>query len=498
LLHGNRGRALVRGEAPARASRSGEMQHQARRSSGTGNLGRSATQPVVRGRSSTLQRAGVALSEPHPVTPPAATPPGVSQSGIVAATAGGGPPESSLSSAPSEATVEAAASSTAAASASLEDPVGLTPASLKHLKRQRDTLHEEKLRLLAEVAALQAQLKEQKEQVVTLEARAREMEARHREDLEAACQREEAQRSRGDELERLNAKLEDALALREAELVRLREALEEQRNLTKEVCEASEQRANASFSRAADARDHEERIRQLQAENQALKQQLARQAKEHEEMAKTVAEAMAAAEKAMAMHASHAKRVEQLKSAKLGEAINQKVELHISVPRVTLTYNNSPPLLVSAAAGLGEGQIRDFLNREVFPHFEPLWVRMDTLDMAPDGSSKRAYCTKMLERLTEAVKTFVVRSQEADDSALTAAATSVQVVKGNASSAAGAGGGGTLASQASGGSSGGQGAGGAAAALGSADRERLLELLRSGDDRALDSKLLQLLEKGGR
>merc|ERR1719284_1065914 len=103
-----------------------------------------------------------------------------------------------------------------------------------------------------------------------------------------------------------------------------------------------------------------------------------------------------------------------MRVTKLAEAINQKVELHISVPRVTLSYNNAPPLLVSCAAGIFEGRMRDFLEREVFPHFEPLWVRMDDLDQAPDGSSKRAYCTRMLERLTEAIKGFVMKSQLSD------------------------------------------------------------------------------------
>merc|ERR1719450_1588551 len=103
-------------------------------------------------------------------------------------------------------------------------------------------------------------------------------------------------------------------------------------------------------------------------------------------MQRSVVGAMAAAEKAMAMHACHVLQFEQLRSTKLSEAINQKVELHISVPRVTLSYNNAPPLLVSTAAGLGDDRICEFLTQEVFPHFEPLWCCLDRTEEAPDGS----------------------------------------------------------------------------------------------------------------
>ncbi|CAJ1351872.1 unnamed protein product, partial [Effrenium voratum] len=110
---------------------------------------------------------------------------------------------------------------------------------------------------------------------------------------------------------------------------------------------------------------------------------------------------------------------EMLRAAKLAEAINQKVELHIAVPKVTLTYNNAPPLLISVASGL-EGRLQSFLDKEVFPHFEPLWVRLDGLDSAPDGSSKKQYASRMLDRLTQAVKAFLVRSADEKENGLTA------------------------------------------------------------------------------
>merc|ERR1719326_2267624 len=123
---------------------------------------------------------------------------------------------------------------------------------------------------------------------------------------------------------------------------------------------------------------------------------------------------MAAAEKVMTMHAAHLQRAEQLRVAKLAEAIQHKVELHISVPRVTLSYNNAPPLQVSAASAFGDDRIKEFLDTEVLTHFEPLWVTLDALDEAPDGTTKKAYSTRMLERLTEAVKGFVEKSQQSE------------------------------------------------------------------------------------
>merc|ERR1712113_951801 len=98
----------------------------------------------------------------------------------------------------------------------------------------------------------------------------------------------------------------------------------------------------------------------LQKEKQVLQRDLQRQATEHEDMRKAVATAMAAAEKAMAMHAFHAQHVEQLRAAKLEDVLKKKVELHISVPRITLNYNNAPPLQVSAATALSEDKVRSF------------------------------------------------------------------------------------------------------------------------------------------
>ena len=50
--------------------------------------------------------------------------------------------------------------------------------------------------------------------------------------------------------------------------------------------------------------------------------------------------------------------------------------------------------------------------RQVFPHFDPLWVRLDGLDHAPDGSSKKAYSSRMLDRLTQVRAAKLVRGME--------------------------------------------------------------------------------------
>ncbi|CAJ1444441.1 unnamed protein product [Effrenium voratum] len=163
----------------------------------------------------------------------------------------------------------------------------------------------------------------------------------------------------------------------------------------------------------------QELVRRLKEENQRLIAEQRQQAQQAEEMKRNVSVAVAAAEKAMQMYQHHSSQLEMLRAAKLAEAINQKVELHIAVPKVTLTYNNAPPLLISVASGL-EGRLQSFLDKEVFPHFEPLWVRLDGLDSAPDGSSKKQYASRMLDRLTQAVKAFLVRSADEKENGLTA------------------------------------------------------------------------------
>lgn len=373
-----------------------------------------------------------------------------------------------------------------------EEPVGLTVASLKHLRRQRDKVTEEKTLVEKKLAEATRQVQEQRERIGTLEAEAVEFRAREaalQEELQSALQSAQAQRIRAQKAEDLVSSLEEAVAQRDAELARrdaeitqLQEALEEQRKLTRDVCEAAGRRAAGG--------DDSGEIAKLKAAKEALETLLKSKVQELESLKETMATTMMAAEKALAMGV----HLEQLRTAKLSEAINQKVELHISVPRVTLNYNNAPPLSVSVAAALSDSRIRDFLDREVFPHFEPLWVRVDMIDQAPDGSTKKAYSTRMLDRLTEAVKRFVARSQQADAESSAAGGAVASTFSDKSAGGARVG---AVASTVSDKSAGGAPAAspGRGSSLADSDRTRLLQLLKSGDDRGLDTKLQELMHK---
>lgn len=294
-----------------------------------------------------------------------------------------------------------------------EEPVGsgLTVASLKHLRRQRDRLAEEKDRLQADYNSLLEKWKEQKDRITELETSITEAnlrEASTREELSQAREDESRQRCRAIESEDSNRKLQEMVGAKDGKIERLKMALEEKPHA---------QTAGPISVENPLLKEIEEANKQLEGERDAAKTELQRLRQNYEDLQQSAASAMASAEKAMAMHAYHDHLMTSLKGAKLAEAINEKVELHISVPRVTLTYNNAPPLFISAASGLSDARVRDFLNKEIFPKFEPLWIRMDCIDAAPDGSSKRVYCSKMLDKLTEAVKLFVKKSQQADEDA---------------------------------------------------------------------------------
>lgn len=390
------------------------MQRPTRPSLPGGGGGRPGASALMKSRSSTLQRLGAAVSSEG-------TPPSTSHGACQSPTSGSSRRSSRQAAPPGAAPggfgdafgaleeglpspVAASPGASMVASVSLpEEPVVLTAASLKHVRRQRDALAEEKARLTVEIDALKAKLRDQRERVVRVEGELQESVTR-----ESTLQIEVQQAlRRAEELGLLNDRLEDLLAQREAELCRLREALEEQRDLAHgdNGSEEKLQRLQSEFSAMSGERD-------------SLKRDLSVQAIEHERLKQAVDTAMAAAERAMAMHALHAQHVEQLRAAKLEEAIKEKMELHISMPKVTLSYNNSPPLLVSAEVALSEERVRAFLERQVFPHLDPMWVSLDRLSKAPDGSSKKAYSTKMLDRLSSAIKAFVARAQASDNAAL--------------------------------------------------------------------------------
>jgi hypothetical protein len=402
------------------------------------------------------------------------------------------------------------------------------------VRRQNAKLVEEKERIQKDLDGAQAQIRELRERLAVIEEQLQDSEAQReqlRQQLAEALEDKEAQRIRADDAERLNVKLEETLAAKEAEVARLRQALEEQLQLTKEVCEAAERssgEARAAAESAEEISKLHEKVKRLETEKGDLEKERQRQDCEFAELQKRTVAAMAAAEKAMAMHAAHVHRVEQLRIAKLAEAIQHKVELHISVPRVTLSCNNAPPLLVSVASGLGDNRIKDFLDCEVFAHFEPLWVTLDALDKAPDGTSKKAYSSRMLERLTEAVKGFVEKSQRSEsEGGLTPSVRESLCQSGSeANPRSGAQGGSDVrgigsfdfrrdaspsvgceevaparrsngdAASPPGPQQGGGGSRCAMDSLAEVDRERLLCLLRAGDDRGLDAKLQEVLQRG--
>lgn len=415
------------------------------------------------------------MSSEVPGTPPVASALNSTARISVVSPAGGGPLAKPLEPAAPEPSASAAADE--ALVPQREELGGLTAASLKHLRRQRDALAEEKARLQAELAALQERFREQRERAASLELELREAELREaaaQEVLRRAEELERAQRCRAEEAERKSSVLEAEVARRELEIARWRESLEEQRQLTKDVCEA----AAARLESAGRAQDLEARVRQVQAERDSLQHDSKQHAVERDELKRSVAMAMAAAEKAMAMHALHTQAMEQLRAAKLEEAMNHKVELHIMVPRVTLSYNNAPPLHVSTAVALSEQRVREFLEVQVFPHFEPMWLSLDRLARAPDGSTKKDYATGMLDRLAGAIKAFIMRSQLADGATLGPETASSRAAGVNGRVAVGPG----------------SVPAGGRGSLTDADRQRLLEMLRSGDDQGLDSKLQELLE----
>merc|ERR1719171_622635 len=115
--------------------------------------------------------------------------------------------------------------------------------------------------------------------------------------------------------------------------------------------------------------------------------------------------------------------------------------------------------------------------------------------MAPQ---KKAYSTRMLERLTEAVKGFVEKSQKSDSEG--GLKPSVREVTASGGTASGTGsrseseGAAPAAGNVDRPHASGPAGHCAMNSLAEVDRERLLGMLRSGDDRGLDSKLKEILQ----
>lgn len=309
-----------------------------------------------------------------------------------------------------------------------EEPCGLTPASLKHLRRQNVALTEDKERLLAEVARLQALLRDMQNRVAQLEALPGEGEAKEasfKQALDEARALLAAEQARASELEEINAGLERLVSVHEAEIVRLREALEAELRKSSEAAreasvagQLSGEALVAKDALAKKVKELEDQVSHCQDERFRLEAQVTALKQELEQALKEAADAKNVVESASQLQAAHKQQMESLRTSLLGQAIQSKLELHIAVPHVVLTYNQAPPLVVSASVGLSKARIAKFLDSTLFPQFDPLWMCLDGVDRAPDGTNKRTYSSKMLERLTESIKDFIERSQNSEAAAL--------------------------------------------------------------------------------
>jgi hypothetical protein len=230
-------------------------------------------------------------------------------------------------------------------------------------------------------------------------------------------------------LEEERSVLEQTFERRDLEMVKLRSSLQEQMECTREQLEAKEralEQEERARCRASEMADRVQRLEaqltmlssqrgeletQLQAENSELAEQLAKCKRETSAYESKV-------DSVTKMHEDYKDQAEKLRTGLVGTAIQSKLELHISVPHVVLTYNNAPPLTVSTAIGLSKAKILKFLDSYLFPHFEPLWVCLDGVDKAPDGTNKKRYSSRMLERLTDSIKEFIEKSQIGDSAEL--------------------------------------------------------------------------------
>eukprot|EP00415_Alexandrium_ostenfeldii_P001309 UN1309 len=112
-------------------------------------------------------------------------------------------------------------------------------------------------------------------------------------------------------------------------------------------------------------------------------------------------------ESASQVHDRFKRDMDRLRADIVTKAIRSKIELHICVPRVALEYPEAPPVTIDMAEGLSREHVRRFLQSKVFPQFDPLWMCLDGVDRAPDGTNKKAYTARILELLTDRLKEFV-------------------------------------------------------------------------------------------
>eukprot|EP00928_Gymnodinium_smaydae_P041658 TRINITY_DN28159_c0_g1_i8.p1 TRINITY_DN28159_c0_g1~~TRINITY_DN28159_c0_g1_i8.p1 ORF type:complete len:581 (-),score=151.76 TRINITY_DN28159_c0_g1_i8:304-2046(-) len=348
---------------------------------------------------------------------------------------------------------------------------GVTLASLKHLRRQCDTLAREREELLAEVGRLRTLLQQRcRERLPPAPERSAAEPPRDREpplldasvavpvaaedpsriDDEASRLRlilQEQKQGAELELQRLRGALEHQRLESEQTLERLRAELEEQRQtadralqdqrlsleaqhvLCREQLRTAERELGESHQRCLARKPKDEvqkqgaRCNGMQDRINSLEQTVERlreRQRELEEARNGMERQLeewrqgAGAEAARAAKAERELRTyranaEELRVSLLASAVN--MQLNVCIPEVTLSYESESPFTVSLASAFGDDFVRKFVGELVLPHLQPIWLRVDRSDGVPEGTSETLYSQKLLSMLTSAVEEHVARSR---------------------------------------------------------------------------------------
>eukprot|EP00929_Paragymnodinium_shiwhaense_P037485 TRINITY_DN19969_c0_g1_i1.p1 TRINITY_DN19969_c0_g1~~TRINITY_DN19969_c0_g1_i1.p1 ORF type:complete len:524 (+),score=128.69 TRINITY_DN19969_c0_g1_i1:77-1573(+) len=289
---------------------------------------------------------------------------------------------------------------------------GLTPASLKHLRRQCEGLSEERVRLLAEIARLRALLDRS---TATPETAAKSACDEDTMDLEGL--RDEAGRAyalaaaesaRSAELRARAAELED-------EVARLKKALEDQRvemerKLADHASQAETARAAAEAAFAAAEAAWKERAEEREQLVARLRKQVLELESEQESWRRRAHDAEAALKVTSTEYADFKKRYEAMKVKLVADSV--KMQLHVCIPETTLVFDEDTSTRIGLSVALTRDRLGDFVKNDVFPHVKPLWLCLDGMDRAPDGTSEKKYSDKLLGMFASAIEDFVYNARQ--------------------------------------------------------------------------------------
>jgi myosin heavy subunit len=250
----------------------------------------------------------------------------------------------------------------------------LTVATLKHVKVQLDALKEEHAKVLERNEALEDENKEQAAEIERLKAL-----------LAERSVPTEEEKSRENELENLNAKLEGALAEKEASLARLREELE---------------------ARGAPPSPKSDELDRLKAEIARLKREAADTARQRDRALELLSVNREELKQALAQVQKLASVGQRLREGALADAIRKKVTMHYLGPRATLMGAEGKQI-VFAPDGPTRDAITRFVKQDVVPRFSAMFCTLDGMDEAPDGTSLREYADGVVEYLATGVKKFI-------------------------------------------------------------------------------------------